>query len=203
LPPVILAEMPEERDAHTKEQENSLWRTKGRQVLWAVGMVVAFVTTAYLLTDLYPDLWKNLSDARAAKLIGIVVALKVIIILLVIGGTSLEWTGFGTRKLWDWQTLLLVPITVALIASLITLYQSTRQQEIETRRAQEARELEALRAERDAVQAYLEDMGTFVLEKDLRRAGEDTGCSGQRKWRSQGKGVGVRVRDGANTVSLR
>jgi putative effector of murein hydrolase LrgA (UPF0299 family) len=136
-------------------------------------MVVALVTTALLIADLYPDIWKSLLDARVAKLIGIVVALTVIIILLAIGGASLRWTGFGERKLWDWQTLLFVPITVALIASLLTLYQSTRQQVIETQRAQEARELETLRAERDMVQAYLEDMGTFVLEKDLRGAGEN------------------------------
>jgi hypothetical protein len=73
-----------------------------------------------------------------------------------------RWTGWREKKLWDWQALLFIPVTIALIASLFALYQSSRQQEIEN-----------LRAERAALETYLEDMGTFVLEKDLRRAGED------------------------------
>jgi hypothetical protein len=102
------------------------------------------------------------------------VALTAIIILIVIGGASLEWTGFGERKLWDWQALLFVPVTIVLIASLLTLYQTTLQQTIETKRAEDAQRLEALRAERATVQAYLEHMGMLLLEEDLRTAGENT-----------------------------
>jgi hypothetical protein len=187
LPPVIVAEMSEQRDTHTEKQESKprRWRPTKRQVLWAIGMVVALATTALLIAVLYPGIWKSLLDARVAKLIPIVVALTAITILIVIGGASLEWTGFGERKLWDWQTLLFVPVTVALIASLLTLYQTTRQNEIETQRstkaqqlealrAKEAQELEALRAERITVQAYLEHMGMLLLEKDLRTKDENS-----------------------------
>jgi Pentapeptide repeats (8 copies) len=145
-----------------------------RRVLWAIVMVVALATTALLIADLYPGIWKAFVDGRVAKLIALVVALTAITILIVIGGRSLEWTGFGEKKLWDWQTLLFVPITVALIASLITLYQTTRQQEVEALRTKEAQQLEALRAERATMQAYLEHMGMLLLEKDLRTEDENS-----------------------------
>jgi hypothetical protein len=101
------------------------------------------------------------------------VALTAIIILIVIGGASLEWTGFGERKLWDWQALLFVPVTIVLIASLLTLYQTTRQQTIETKRADDAKQLEALRAERATLQAYLEHMGMLLLEENLREVEDE------------------------------
>lgn len=31
-----------------------------------------------------------------------------------------RWTGWGEKKLWDWQALLFIPVTIALIASLFT-----------------------------------------------------------------------------------
>ena len=139
-------------------------------------MVIALLITGILVTDLYPEMWKTLFDARVTRVIGIVVALTAVTILLAIGiavgGASLRWTGFRGRKLWHWQQILFVPLTIALLASMITLYQTIRQQQVEDQRAQEARELEAIRAERDITQAYLEDMGTFLLQKDLRTAGE-------------------------------
>jgi hypothetical protein len=73
-----------------------------------------------------------------------------------------RWTGWRGKKLWDWQALLFIPVTIALIASLFALYQSSRQQEIEN-----------LRAERAALETYIEDVGTLLLEKDLRTADED------------------------------
>lgn len=68
-----------------------------------------------------------------------------------------RWTGWRGKTLWDWQALLFIPVTIALIASLFTQWQNNRQQEIEN-----------LRAERAMVEAYLEHIGTLLLEKDLR-----------------------------------
>jgi hypothetical protein len=150
--------------------------TKWR-VLWAASMMVALLITGILVANLYPGIWESLFDARVTKVIGIVVALTAVTILLaigiVVGGASLRWTGFRGRQLWDWQDILFVPLTIALLASLITLYQTSHQQQVEDQRAQEARELEAIRAERDITQAFHEDMGIFLLQKDLRTAGEN------------------------------
>jgi hypothetical protein len=74
-----------------------------------------------------------------------------------------RWTGWSEMKLWDWQALLFIPVTIALIASLFTQIQNNRQQDIEN-----------LRAERALLEAYLEHIGTLLLEEDLRTAGEDT-----------------------------
>lgn len=71
----------------------------------------------------------------------------------------LRWTGWRGKTLWDWQALLFIPVTIALIASLFTQIQNSRQ-----------REMDNLRAEQDKEQLYLEDMGTFLLEKHLREA---------------------------------
>ena len=164
------------RKTASKRRRSRLRLTKWK-VLWAVFMVAFMAIVLYLIADLYPEMWKILMDARVRKITGIVVALTAVTILFAIGvavgGASLRWTGFQERKLWDWQTILFVPLTIALIASLITLYQTIRQQEVEDQRAQEARELEAIRSERDITQAYLEDMGAFLLQKDLRTASEN------------------------------
>ena len=74
-----------------------------------------------------------------------------------------RWTGWRGKTLWDWQALLFIPVTIALIASLFTQYQNTRQREIENLRAEQAMEL-----------AYFEDMGALLLEKDLRTVDEDS-----------------------------
>ncbi len=85
-----------------------------------------------------------------------------------------RWTGWRGKTLWDWQALLFVPVTIVLIASLFTQCQHIRQLEIENERSANAQQLETLRAERAMVQAYLEHMGTLLLEKDLRTEGENS-----------------------------
>jgi hypothetical protein len=74
-----------------------------------------------------------------------------------------RWTGWRDKKLWDWQAFLFFPVSAALIVSLFTQYQNTRQQEIEN-----------LRAERAMVETYLEDIGTLLLEENLRTEGENS-----------------------------
>jgi uncharacterized protein YjbI with pentapeptide repeats len=74
-----------------------------------------------------------------------------------------RWTGWRGKTLWDWQALLFIPVTIALIASLFTQYQNNRQRDIEN-----------LRAERAVVETYLEQIGILLLENDLRTAGENS-----------------------------
>jgi hypothetical protein len=74
-----------------------------------------------------------------------------------------HWTGWRGKTLWDWQALLFIPVTVALIASVFTQWQSERQRDIEN-----------LRAERAMVEAYLENIGTSLLEEDLHKAGPNS-----------------------------
>jgi uncharacterized protein YjbI with pentapeptide repeats len=83
-----------------------------------------------------------------------------------------RWTGYQRKTLWDWQALLFVPVSIALIASLITLYQTTRQQEIENKRAQSELEIEEQRAQDTALQAYFDHMSELMLDRGLRTSEE-------------------------------
>jgi uncharacterized protein YjbI with pentapeptide repeats len=94
-------------------------------------------------------------------------------------------TGFDDKTLWDLLQLLIVPLALAVIGFVFTMQQDTRQQRIENQRAQQAqkienrraeaeRELAEQRAQDEALQAYLDQMSSLLLEKDLRDSEEDS-----------------------------
>jgi hypothetical protein len=85
----------------------------------------------------------------------------------------------------DWLDLLIVPLALVVIGFLFTMQQDARQQEIEDRRAQQAQRIENQRAEAErklaeqraqdeALQAYLDQMSSLLLEKDLRASEVDS-----------------------------
>jgi uncharacterized protein YjbI with pentapeptide repeats len=162
-----------ERDTNTKEQHNEprVWypwipprRRPWRAVLWAVMLVIALVALGWLVVNLYPDIWQGISRKRVATLIGIVVALTVIIVLLALGGAWLGWTGFSDKKLWDWLQLLsalAIPVVLAAAGFWFTAQQDARQQKLAAQRAQD-----------EALQTYLGQMGTLLLKEDLLSAEE-------------------------------
>ena len=65
-----------------------------------------------------------------------------------------RWTDFGEKSGWDWLQLLVIPLVLVGIG----LAFDSRQQAIEDRRAERARELEEQQAQDDALQAYLDQM---------------------------------------------
>ena len=143
--------------------------------MWAVMLVIALLALCWLVVNLYPDIWQEISRKRVATLIGIVVALTVIVLLLALGGASLGWTGFGDKKLWDWLQLLsalAIPVVLAAAGFWSTMQQDRRQQKIEHRRAEAEQELAAQRAQDEALQTYLGQVGTLLLKEDLPSAKE-------------------------------
>src|SRR5215208_4290398 len=149
------------------------WRPTKRHVLWAICMVVALLTTALLIVSLRPEIWKGLLEERNLTLIAIGVSLTAIIVLLAIGGATRRWTGFRGMTLRDWLTIvgaLLVPVVVALGTGWITWQLA----ENENQRAEAERELAEQRAQDEALQAYLDQMGGLLLESDLRKSKEDS-----------------------------
>jgi uncharacterized protein YjbI with pentapeptide repeats len=91
----------------------------------------------------------------------------------------------GGKTLWDWLQLLIVPLALAVIGFAFTLQQDARQQkiederarraqEIEQQRAQAEREIQEERAEHATLQAYLDQMGTLLLDRNLRAADENS-----------------------------
>jgi uncharacterized protein YjbI with pentapeptide repeats len=84
-------------------------------------------------------------------------------------------TGFGDKTLWDLLQLLIVPLVLVGIGLLFEMQQAERQQALEEqqqaledRRAEAERELAEQRAQDEALQAYLNQMSSLLLEKDLR-----------------------------------
>src|SRR5829696_7360388 len=151
-------------------------------------MVVALLTTAFLIVYLHPEIWKALLEERKLTLIAIGVSVTAIIVLLAIGGASLGWTGFGDKTFWDWLQLLsalAIPVVLATAGLWFTAQQDQRQGEIEGQRAKQAQKIEDQRAEAEqdlakqraqdeALQAYLGQMSQLLLEKGLRGAEEDS-----------------------------
>jgi uncharacterized protein YjbI with pentapeptide repeats len=159
--------MSKEQAAQPEEQQTKgrRWRPTRRQVLWAGAMVAALVATVLLFVNLFPGTWRALLEERVVTLIGIGATLTVIIVLLAIGGASRGWMGFANRTVWDWLHLLgtlAIPVVVATATAWFSLQQSATQTQIEEQRAQDA-----------ALQAYLDQMSTLLLDKDLRFSTED------------------------------
>src|SRR5918995_681102 len=93
--PVIVMHMAEDKAPHTEEQQSKPrrlrpWRLTRRQVLWAVGTLLALVTIALLVALLVVNLeavkWEDLLSRERMKLvalfIGIAVALTTLFVLL-------------------------------------------------------------------------------------------------------------------------
>jgi uncharacterized protein YjbI with pentapeptide repeats len=100
---------------------------------------------------------------------------------------SKAWTlrEFGGKPAWDWLQLLIVPLALAVITLAFTWQQDARQQKIEGRRAQVEREVEEQRAQAEqeiqeeraehaTLQAYLDQMGTLLLDRNLRTPDENS-----------------------------
>jgi hypothetical protein len=87
-----------------------------------------------------------------------------------------EFGGSG-KTVWDWLDLLLVPLVVGIVAAGLTAWfnaeQNARQNDIENQRAKAERKLAEQRAQDEALQVYLDQMGTLLLERDLRSSTED------------------------------
>jgi uncharacterized protein YjbI with pentapeptide repeats len=93
------------------------------------------------------------------------------------------WTirELGGKTLWDWLQLLIVPLVLAIIGLLFEMQQAERQraleeqqQALEDRRAKAEQELAEQRAQADALQAYLDQMGDLLLERNLRESKVDS-----------------------------
>jgi uncharacterized protein YjbI with pentapeptide repeats len=84
-----------------------------------------------------------------------------------------RWTGISGSTLRDW-----LPIVGALLIPLLIFYGTARitgqQGKLENDRAEAERKLAKQRAQDEALQAYLDQMSTLMLEKDLRNSEGDS-----------------------------
>jgi cell division protein FtsB len=129
------------------------------------------------------------------------------------------WTlrEFGGKPVWDWLDLLLAPLVVDIVAAGLTAWfnaqQTARQNDIEDRRARAEQELAQQRAQDEALQAYLDQMSSLLLERNLRESEEDieartlaradANCAGKAGPKPQSSGHAVLSRSRADTGSRR
>jgi hypothetical protein len=121
------------------DEQEYHWRTIGKRVLRAIVKMV---------------LW---------GIVGIIAL--VVLIRLIRLGYAYHWTGFGQSKvpsavqpaktLWDWLSLLMVPIVLALGGYLFTRSENRRTQETSDQHRRD-----------ETLQAYLDQIGQLLLDKD-------------------------------------
>lgn len=86
------------------------------------------------------------------------VAVICAILVLAFGGYFLgwDWTGFKGNTFWDWLSLLITPVTIAVVSTLFSYQQSRRSMLADERKRQE-----------EALQAHYDHMTHLLLERDL------------------------------------
>jgi uncharacterized protein YjbI with pentapeptide repeats len=85
-----------------------------------------------------------------------------------------RWLGVGDKTLWDWVNLLVLPILLSLGGIWFTGQQNKNQDEAEAQRAQVERHIQEQNTQDSALQAYLDQMSTLLLTKDLRESEDDS-----------------------------
>jgi uncharacterized protein YjbI with pentapeptide repeats len=78
-----------------------------------------------------------------------------------------DWTEFGEKTAWDWMQLLIIPVVLAAGAFWFNSAQNAQQRETENRRAQAQVDVQEQSAQDAALQAYLDEMGTLLIDKGL------------------------------------
>src|SRR5215210_3712614 len=127
------------------------------------------------------DKW-TVGDRRIA-LLGIGIGLTIVIIATCGYAFGWAWTGLTEpsitdpkqRTFWDWLSLLIVPIVLALGGYLFNRSESRRTKDDAERQRKADRHIADQRAQDAALQAYLDHIGELLLDKDkpLRDSKED------------------------------
>ena len=90
----------------------------------------------------------------------LVIVLIVLVLLTYIFHLNVQ--GLTGKNLWDWLQLLIIPAVLAIGGYLFNFATSRTEREIASDRQRE-----------DALQAYIDNMSALLLEKDLRKSGEE------------------------------
>jgi hypothetical protein len=85
------------------------------------------------------------------------------------------WVGVSGKRFWDYLELLVVPAALALGVYALNRAQAHRERRAEDARLERELEVQNRGAQDDALQAYLDEMGQLLLDREapLRKAAED------------------------------
>src|SRR6478672_7362338 len=93
----------------------------------------------------------------------LIVILVFLTILLILWGYDISWTGFQPKNLWDWMTLLIVPLALAIGGFLFNQSQNAQDNK---KSEDESRET--------ALQNYIDKVSELLLKHDLRVSNRDS-----------------------------
>ena len=169
---------PPEQRVQLEQKPRSRWQSIKNQVVRATKVVAAPLITVLVISMIWL-LWRDVIRVGGNSDYVLRGVPTVVGILILIGiGYRYEWTGFGERAreksetgetqrgktLWDWMSLLFVPLMIVGIGIWFTWWQNNSQQGLEARqRAQEAER----QAQYSALQAYLDQTSQLMFERDL------------------------------------
>jgi hypothetical protein len=109
--------------------------------------------------EVWVDQEKRLREVASPQLrLGCIISFTVLLVGLLLWGYAYRWTGFRDQTLWDWLQLLLAVFVTVMIAYL--------GQRISQRQYHGQQEAEEKRAQAEALQGYLDQIGQLLLDKD-------------------------------------
>jgi hypothetical protein len=133
----------------------------------------------FLKDETYVNLWRWIvSKTQGYRVVITFVAILIIVSLAIVAvsrSTWPDWTGLTGKTAWDFASLLIVPLALAIIA----FFFNKRQKESELEIAEKERELDRKiaqdRVQETTLQNYLDKMTELLLPPNsLRESGEDS-----------------------------
>ena len=118
--------------------------------------------------------WKNTSKTLDVVVILMLVVLLAVIMVSILGyAYNLNWSGLHGKTFWDWLQLLIIPAVLAVGGYLFNYTTSRNEQKTTQLRDQTERDISSDNQREAALQAYIDNMSELLLEKNLRKSGED------------------------------
>src|SRR5215203_646578 len=159
---------PDQAGSNDSDRNSRLSRRARRAISVVSGCLVCAVGATVLWTNIrvalkpVPDDLDWLWGALLAAAIFLLVALFVYFV--------------ARRTLWDLAQLLIVPLVLVVIGLWFTAQQDARQHQIENQRVEAERTIQQQNAQAEALQAYLDQMSTLLLDKNLLGSDSSSGA---------------------------
>lgn len=120
-----------------------------------------------------PRWWQQTSLKRVVWIIAVEVLL-VVLVVFVFAGYRLEWqwTGFPSKKLFDWVQILVIPVAVSIGTFALNRAAKRRDDDAQQAQKQRAEALETRQEEEASLRAYLDYVSGLLTDPDrpLRRS---------------------------------
>src|SRR5437879_2713720 len=110
---------------------------------------------------------------RKALIIVAVIATPTMVLALIFFGYRFSETGFQKKTLWDWISLLIIPVILALVGFFFTRTELRNEQAIAKQRAETEQDLAIDNQQEAALQGYLDRISALLLDKNLRESKPD------------------------------